>query len=467
MDPLSRLSFMNPQDHLSQPLDLCKRITQDEDLVKMPRRSDRTSVTHRIRSRCSDFIYESSFSPFNRLAHIQTTNTDIRNSERDGDGPEETPSPLSGSSASLRAVETLSSECSGFGRAESISSAESDVIEVPPSVPGSDGTSRRLRVSENSSHLLDSDVLQDSDSLESRNVASTSETENVFIPTQNRPGSSASSSSSQKRAPEAKRKRARPCKKARANTTKKKKKQQQRYGLSSASPLAFPSHGPEIKLKYTSCKDEKREGRGNAFAPYVHVKFSACTVVNFEEDVQVRKQQRQPAASPGIVPTTSCLQLGRLGSDSRGQTGEVCCLCGRTANAAGLGDLHGPYHPCGADRNTPPTRLLINGHEDDGVKSRETWVHEDCSIWSSGVFLIKGRLYGLEEALRLAQEAVCSCCHRGGATLGCFFKGCSSNYHFPCALQAGCVFNEENFTLRCPKHKNKTGLCVNRLMQNR
>uniref|UniRef100_A0A8C7R6P7 Uncharacterized protein n=1 Tax=Oncorhynchus mykiss TaxID=8022 RepID=A0A8C7R6P7_ONCMY len=28
----------------------------------------------------------------------------------------------------------------------------------------------------------------------------------------------------------------------------------------------------------------------------------------------------------------------------------------------------------------------------------EYWLHEDCSIWSAGVFLVKGRVYGLEEA---------------------------------------------------------------------
>uniref|UniRef100_A0A8C9SHD1 Uncharacterized protein n=1 Tax=Scleropages formosus TaxID=113540 RepID=A0A8C9SHD1_SCLFO len=40
------------------------------------------------------------------------------------------------------------------------------------------------------------------------------------------------------------------------------------------------------------------------------------------------------------------------------------------------------------------------------LDTNEYWVHEDCGIWSAGVFLVKGKLYGLEEAVRLAQETV-------------------------------------------------------------
>lgn len=36
----------------------------------------------------------------------------------------------------------------------------------------------------------------------------------------------------------------------------------------------------------------------------------------------------------------------------------------------------------------------------------EFWLHEDCGIWSTGVFLVRGRVYGLEEAVRAAQETV-------------------------------------------------------------
>ncbi|XP_041714655.1 transcription factor 20 [Coregonus clupeaformis] len=86
----------------------------------------------------------------------------------------------------------------------------------------------------------------------------------------------------------------------------------------------------------------------------------------------------------------------------------------------------------------------------------EYWLHEDCSIWSAGVFLVKGRVYGLEEAVKVAQETTCSRCDIPGATLGCFFKGCPNKYHYRCSLQSDCVLNEENFSMKCTKHKNKS-----------
>lgn len=45
----------------------------------------------------------------------------------------------------------------------------------------------------------------------------------------------------------------------------------------------------------------------------------------------------------------------------------------------------------------------------------ELWVHEGCIVWTSGVYLVNGRLYGLQEALDGARETVsgplcCFCC---------------------------------------------------------
>uniref|UniRef100_A0A4W3GQP1 PHD-type domain-containing protein n=1 Tax=Callorhinchus milii TaxID=7868 RepID=A0A4W3GQP1_CALMI len=50
----------------------------------------------------------------------------------------------------------------------------------------------------------------------------------------------------------------------------------------------------------------------------------------------------------------------------------------------------------------------------------------------------------------------CSHCQEVGATLGCYCKGCSLSYHYVCAVQAGCFLNEENLSIKCPKHKHRT-----------
>ncbi|XP_068193961.1 transcription factor 20 [Antennarius striatus] len=83
----------------------------------------------------------------------------------------------------------------------------------------------------------------------------------------------------------------------------------------------------------------------------------------------------------------------------------------------------------------------------------ELWVHEGCIVWTSGVYLVNGKLYGLQEALDGARETCCSYCEMVGSTLGCYSKGCTLRYHYLCAVEADCSLNEDNYSLRCPKHK--------------
>ncbi|XP_061556402.1 transcription factor 20 [Phycodurus eques] len=83
----------------------------------------------------------------------------------------------------------------------------------------------------------------------------------------------------------------------------------------------------------------------------------------------------------------------------------------------------------------------------------ELWVHEGCIVWTSGVYLVNGRLYGLQEALDGARDTSCSYCEMVGSTLGCYSKGCIRRYHYLCAIETDCSLNEDNLSLRCPKHK--------------
>lgn len=212
-------------------------------------------------------------------------------------------------------------------------------------------------------------------------------------------------------------------------------------------PAQFPPREPEIRLRYTM-KEERKEKKRGSFCPFVHMERRSCTVVNYrEEEATVRSSRGgQPQAASrslsGFVPSTSCFQLARFSPESRCPATLMCCLCGQTANAMGMGDLHGPYHPAGPSQDSqnhncrtepkdegpaPITGRLVNsshngcdgynGYDDTAAKSsiesrslppglHECWIHEDCGIWSAGVFLVRGRLYGLEEAARLAQETV-------------------------------------------------------------
>lgn len=248
--------------------------------------------------------------------------------------------------------------------------------------------------------------------------------------------------------------------KASPGKAKRKKKKQRQVQASSSS--MFSPQEPEIRLKYANQKEEKRDSRtDSSFCPYVrveHREFAACTVVNCQEEEEtIQKKGRQRSALPlkpttqasGVVPSASCLRLGRLNADSRGKPTQTCCLCGWPANSMCLGDLHGPYYPSECNQSSKQALSNLQGQRDPrevesnqgylenapwnpskrprrdwttdtgahasavlvaDQNSGERWVHEDCSIWSAGVYLIKGRLYGLEEAIRLANETVSRNC---------------------------------------------------------
>ncbi|XP_072229288.1 uncharacterized protein [Leuresthes tenuis] len=331
-----------------------------------------------------------------------------------------------------------------------------------------------------------------------------------------------------------------PSAKTKASAPKRRRKKRK---LCQSSSIFSPKE-PEIKLKYVNYKEEKRDVKPDSFSPFIRVQRqqaspSLCTVINYPEEVKTQHKKRQPQQAhtsgfiSAVIPSTSCLQLGRASRHSQHQRALVCCLCGHSANAIDLGDLHGPYYPEGYQPSAK-TPVSTSGLKEDGdnysdsdssscslrgsgrkcaitptpwalkqgaqlkqkvlqgrrrwagdgagspankqarsdtgsedvedwysppvlpLEPCEYWLHEDCAIWSAGIFLVKGKVYGLEEAVKVAQETMCSACHHQGATLGCFFKGCPNKYHYRCALESDCVLIEDNFSMKCKKHKNKT-----------
>lgn len=262
-----------------------------------------------------------------------------------------------------------------------------------------------------------------------------------------------------------------PTAKTKPARTPKRRRKKPRWSQTSS---IFAPKEPEIKLKYVNYKEDKRDPRLDTFSPFVHVERqesspSLCALINYPEEVKTppkKGQQQQQAFISPAVPSTSCLRLGRPAKHSQHQRALVCCLCGLSANAVDLGDLHGPYYPEGYRPNSkaPSSGLSLKEDEDDfsdsdssscSVRARswalvqaaqpkqkglrggrspaakrsrsdtgpadvqvwysppvlpqelcEYWLHEDCAIWSAGVFLVKGRVYGLEEAVKVAQETV-------------------------------------------------------------
>lgn len=318
-----------------------------------------------------------------------------------------------------------------------------------------------------------------------------------------------------------------PTKKPRLRSKGTAKKKRKIVTSGNASSMFTPKE-PEIQLKYVNYKEGKRDSKVDCFKPFVRVQCktemsSSVTVVNYPDEVKTARNQIQSRGSmeyvSAVVPTTSCLHLGHATMQGEQQKALVCCLCGQSANAMDLGDLHGPYYSEGY--KPPPKKskeglqskegdssnsdvsdsescsggrkwrsrtrkqrwMSVDGKSPAAKRTRtdtedwysppvvpfgncEYWLHEDCGVWSVGVFLVRGRVYGLEEAVRVAQTTMCSSCGHRGASLGCLFKGCANKFHYRCALHSECVLMEENFSIRCRKHKNKTmKVCPSRRTQ--
>ncbi|KAF4092831.1 hypothetical protein AMELA_G00025000 [Ameiurus melas] len=83
----------------------------------------------------------------------------------------------------------------------------------------------------------------------------------------------------------------------------------------------------------------------------------------------------------------------------------------------------------------------------------EHWAHESCAVWTSGVILIAGKICGLKEAAQESTLTKCSKCQSEGASISCSWKSCIHKYHYVCAKETGCTFDEDTFSIKCPKHQ--------------
>ncbi|XP_078273968.1 retinoic acid-induced protein 1 [Rhinoraja longicauda] len=120
-----------------------------------------------------------------------------------------------------------------------------------------------------------------------------------------------------------------------------------------------------------------------------------------------------------------------------------CYCCEKTTEDT---ELRKVRRRAGVEEESQPPELPID--------PQERWLHGACAVWTSGVYLAAGKLYGLLEAVEMASEMRCSMCEQTGATLGCYTKGCNQKYHYICAIESGCQLSEENFSMKCSKHKS-------------
>uniref|UniRef100_A0A669C639 Retinoic acid induced 1 n=1 Tax=Oreochromis niloticus TaxID=8128 RepID=A0A669C639_ORENI len=212
-------------------------------------------------------------------------------------------------------------------------------------------------------------------------------------------------------------------------------------------------------------------------------------------------RMRNPFTVAKVVPHTAAMLQGpTINKDLVGRC-LTCCLCGKPANYKDLGDLCGPYYTEDGvprkiltithteafreeldktnDDNSEGKRMERPGREggprrltlrerfkrmkqlqavnkgaptdQEGNESlfqrlqmeaeaKEHWAHENCAIWTKGIIMVAGRLYGLKEAANTSAQTVrqqLSSCQIVGASLSCCWRGCSHKYHYVCAKEIG------------------------------
>lgn len=163
-----------------------------------------------------------------------------------------------------------------------------------------------------------------------------------------------------------------------------------------------------------------------------------CVVINDPYEENVSKKTKVTAQN------VTRIEISQLPSDKSvlipyNDTSEsenwTCALCGKHSSFKFLGDLFGPYTVETMSDDmldlSPKVRLSTKKRKSEdgqscankGIKSgkragslsrevnewKEVWIHEACSVYSDGVFLIGSKIYGLQEAVRIASQTVSIC----------------------------------------------------------
>lgn len=92
------------------------------------------------------------------------------------------------------------------------------------------------------------------------------------------------------------------------------------------------------------------------------------------------------------------------------------------------------------------------GITDTGNQNYEIWAHEDCIVWSPGIYLVGHRIVGLEEAIWTSCNVRCKVCHLKGANMCCNRRGCLNTAHLCCARSQHWHFDGDAYKVFCPLH---------------
>lgn len=85
-------------------------------------------------------------------------------------------------------------------------------------------------------------------------------------------------------------------------------------------------------------------------------------------------------------------------------------------------------------------------------KTYEIWAHEDCIVWSPGIYIVGHKIVGLEEAVWTSCNIPCKNCNLKGANIFCLRRACMNTMHLCCARANKWQFDDSTFKAYCPQH---------------
>ena len=200
-------------------------------------------------------------------------------------------------------------------------------------------------------------------------------------------------------------------------------------------------------LKLSKTQDlvsKKKKHEKSLFkGPMIRVKGSKecpekCDVLNqpfSEGDLKANKTKTVVQSSIEISHLPSDRSVFIPCAESEESDNWVCVLCGKHSSYKFTGDLFGPYtldvpmegeklfpsvKPSVASRGSRSKSVESNSASGQSSRSgkggqrsskeanpwKEVWVHEYCALWADGVFLIGTKIYGLQEAAKIACKTV-------------------------------------------------------------
>lgn len=102
--------------------------------------------------------------------------------------------------------------------------------------------------------------------------------------------------------------------------------------------------------------------------------------------------------------------------------------------------------------NSELSKDVMLGIADVTATTYEVWVHEDCVIWSPGVYLVGPKIVGLEGAVWGACAVSCKRCSLRGAAVCCLKRGCGAVMHVGCAKLSNWKLDEHSYKAYCTEH---------------